>query len=341
MRSMTKKKIFSKNVIKYIEAIFYVLAIVIGIFVCYAGPIYIKMLPILFVLGFVGRIIFDRPIVTTIFGIITAICIIRVTSNIEIRDSIFFSLCDGLNIALGELCGEYFIRSKKIFKKSKIKNKIKIPIYCLTIFLFILSIGVHMYLNGNYISYFNAKNALVNYLDDEYKDEKFKEIKCIYNFYKNKRYTFVMKNETSNISSNFIAIKTKEWVVFDEYKIKFQSQNNTKLNKELEEFFKNEDFNLDYKIAYLDNGNLKILLSRNVVNIDEENINTFVNDVTKYIKMLENFRQYSHISNIEITLINKKDNSKNLISNILPEEIEKIGDLNSYIKNSFEIEYIE
>ena len=70
-------------------------------------------------------------------------------------------------------------------------------------------------------------------------------------------------------------------------------------------------------------------------------MNTFVDDVTKYIKMLEKFRKYSHISNIEISLINKKDNSKNLISNILPEDIEKIEDLDSYIKKSFEIEYIE
>ena len=309
---MAKKKIFNKNVIKYVEAIFYVLAIIIGTFACYAGPIYIKMLPILFVLGFVGRIIFDRPIATTIFGIITAICIIRVTSNIEIRNNILFSLCDGLNIAFGELCGEYFIKSKKLFKKNKVKNKRKIPVYCITIFLFILSMLVHIYLNGNYISYFNAKKALVNYLEKEYKDEKFKEVKCIYNFYKNRRYTFVMKNETSNISSNFITIKIKEWEVFDEY-----------------------------KIAYLDNGNLKIFLSRNVDNIDEGNINTFVDDVTKYIKMLEKFRKYSHISNIEISLINKKDNSKNLISNILPEDIEKIEDLDSYIKKSFEIEYIE
>ncbi len=338
---MAKKKIFNKNVIKYVEAIFYVLAIIIGTFACYAGPIYIKMLPILFVLGFVGRIIFDRPIATTIFGIIAAICIIRVTSNIEIRNNILFSLCDGLNIAFGELCGEYFIKSKKIFKKNKVKNKRKIPVYCITIFLFILSMLVHIYLNGNYISYFNAKKALVNYLEEEYKDEKFKEVKCIYNFYKNRRYTFVMKNETSNISSNFITIKIKEWAVFDEYKIKFQSQNNTKLNKELKDFFKNENFNLEYKIAYLDNGNLKIFLSRNVDNIDEGNINTFVDDVTKYIKMLEKFRKYSHISNIEISLINKKDNSKNLISNILPEDIEKIEDLDSYIKKSFEIEYIE
>ena len=45
---MTKKKIFSKNIIKYIEAIIYILAIIVGIFACNSGPIYIKMLPILF-----------------------------------------------------------------------------------------------------------------------------------------------------------------------------------------------------------------------------------------------------------------------------------------------------
>ena len=87
---MTKKKIFSKNIIKYIEAIIYILAIIVGIFACNSGPIYIKMLPILFILGFVGRIIFDRPVMTTIFGIVTAICIIRVTNNISIKENILF-----------------------------------------------------------------------------------------------------------------------------------------------------------------------------------------------------------------------------------------------------------
>lgn len=116
---MTKKKIFSKNIIKYIEAIIYILAIIVGIFACNSGPIYIKMLPILFILGFVGRIIFDRPVMTTIFGIVTAICIIRVTNNISIKENIFFSLCDGLNIAMGELCGEYFLRSKNFILKGK------------------------------------------------------------------------------------------------------------------------------------------------------------------------------------------------------------------------------
>ena len=161
---MTKKKIFSKNIIKYIEAIIYILAIIVGIFACNSGPIYIKMLPILFILGFVGRIIFDRPVMTTIFGIVTAICIIRVTNNISTKENIFFSLCDGLNIAMGELCGEYFLRSKKFYaKKKKLKNKGVLSTYLMTFVIFIFAILLHIFTNGNYVSYFKARSSLYDY----------------------------------------------------------------------------------------------------------------------------------------------------------------------------------
>ena len=106
-----KKKILNNKTINYIEAIVYICAIIICIFVCNSGPIYIKMLPILFLLGFVGRIIFDRPVVTTIFGIVTSLCIVKLLSNTDFWNNFFLSLCTGLNISLGELFGQYYIKS--------------------------------------------------------------------------------------------------------------------------------------------------------------------------------------------------------------------------------------
>ena len=110
---MSKKnmKFLTKNTILYIEAIVYILAIIVGVIACDVGPIYIRMLPILFILGFVGRIIFDRPVITTVFGIITALCITKLTNNSNFFDNLFVSLCNGINIALGELFGEFFLKS--------------------------------------------------------------------------------------------------------------------------------------------------------------------------------------------------------------------------------------
>ena len=339
---MTKKKIFSKNIIKYIEAIIYILAIIVGIFACNSGPIYIKMLPILFILGFVGRIIFDRPVMTTIFGIVTAICIIRVTNNISIKENIFFSLCDGLNIAMGELCGEYFLRSKKFYtKRKKLKNKGVLSTYLMTFVIFIFAILLHIFTNGNYVSYFKARSSLYDYLNEEYKDEKFREMGCKYTFYKTKSYTFTMRNITSNINSNFIVIKNNKYAVFDEYKFKLTSQNNTKIYEELKNYIGSENFNLEYKIGYLENGKLKVILSREVEMINDQAINEFSNDVDKYVEKLKNFSKKKKIYDIEILLIDKSDNSRNLLTNILTENLEKIGNLQSYIIDSFNVEYID
>ena len=86
----------------------------------------------------------------------------------------FIYQCDGLNIAMGELCGEYFLRSKKFYtKRKKLKNKGVLSTYLMTFVIFIFAILLHIFTNGNYVSYFKARSSLYDYLNEEYKDEKF------------------------------------------------------------------------------------------------------------------------------------------------------------------------
>ena len=85
----------------------------LGVLANLFGHIYLKMLPILFFLGFVGRIVFDKPVITTVFGVITAICINEMIEHASFSDNLFISLCNGLNIAMGELSGEYFTKKEK------------------------------------------------------------------------------------------------------------------------------------------------------------------------------------------------------------------------------------
>lgn len=337
-----KKKFLSKSTINYIEAVVYILAIIVAIFACNCGPIYIKMFPILFVLGFVGRIIFDRPIVTTIFGIVTALCIIKVTSNIDFFDNFFLSLCDGLNIAMGELLGEYFLKSKKLFnKKKKLKSKGVLITYCITIILFIFSLGVHIFTNGNYISYFKARSSLYEYLNDTYPEYQFKIVDCKYTFYRTKSYTFEVKNITRNINTNFIVLKNSDYAVYDEYKFKVQSQNNTKLNDKFDEYVKNLDTNLNFKTLYLDSDKIKLIISKSVENVDNKEVANFASEINNFIIYLKDFEEYSNIDSIEISLIDKNNSLNSLVSDFLLKDIEKENNMYEYILNSLDLEFID
>lgn len=340
--SKRKNKFLSKNALQYIEAVVYILAIIVAIFACNCGPIYIKMLPILFVLGFVGRIIFDRPVITTVFGIVTAVCIIKITSNLEFLDNFFLSMCDGLNIALGELFGEYFLKSKKFYdKKKNLKSKGVFFTYSVAVVVFFISIGVHFYTNGNYISYFRAKNSLYDYLENTYSGQNFKIVNCKYTFYKTKSYTFEVKNITKNINTNFIVLKNNDYAVYDEYKFKTQSKNNTELNTKFNEYIKNLDTNLDLKIGYLDSGKIKLIISKNVENVDKTSIEKFALEVNELAMHLKNFKDDLNIDYVEISLIDKLQSSNSLVSDFTVKDIEDQNNIYEYILNSLDLEFID
>lgn len=337
----SKKKIMNNKVISYIEAIVYVLLIIIAVFLCNCGPIYIKMFPILFALGLVGSIIFKRPVITTVFGIVTSLCIIKLTNSITFFENFFLSLCMGLNIALGELFGEYIIKSKKIYdKKKSLKSKGVISTYCITILIFAISIGVHIYTNGSYISYLKSRSSLLSYLNESYKDEKFAIIDCKYTFYKTNSYTFKMKNITRSINSNFIVIKTNNYAVYDEYKFSTISQNNTKLNEELYNYLAENSTDLDVKIGYIDSDQIKLVISKSVSSINKDAISDFANKTNEFISKLKSFQRYNDIDSIELVLVDKTDNKNNLISDIKRKDM--LNENNYlYIFNSLNIEIID
>lgn len=341
---MSKKnvKFFSKKSIVYIEAVVYICAIIVGIFACNLGNIYIKMLPILFILGFVGRIIFDRPIITTIFGIITALCITKLINSASFVDNLFVSLINGLNIALGELFGEYFFKSKKLFdKKKKVTNRKVLVTYIITVIIFVVSIVVHIYTSGNYISFFKAKNSLYSYLNQNYDGENFKIVECKYTFYKTNSYSFEMRNTTKGINTNFIVLKDNDYAVYDEYKFVVESQNNTKINEEFSKYI--EDFNIDLelKIGYLNSGESKLIISKTVEKVDNTEVKKFASSVNELIKNLSEVNKTFKINNIELNLVDSSNNENSLISDFDLTDIQKSDNICEYIINSLTVEFID
>lgn len=335
-----KKKFLSKKTIGYIETIIYILAIILGIFVCDFGHIYLKMLPILFFLGFVGRIVFDKPVITTVFGVITAICINEMIEHASFSDNLFISLCNGLNIAMGELSGEYFTRSKKLMHKKKKNNK-AIFTYIVTLCIFVVSGFVFLYTSGDYISYFKAKKRLDNYLEESYKDQEFKLVKCKYNFYRSKTYTYELRNKTKEINTNFIVVKDNNYAVYDEYQFIEKSQNNKKINEEFSKYMENIDTKLEFKIGYLNSGKLKLIISRNSRNVDDNIVKEFVRDTNEVILKLYEFNKKNKINYIELSLVDVENNENSLVSNLELDDIKKSDNSYEYIFNSLVVEFID
>ena len=342
IKKTNKKKFFTKKTIGYIEAIIYILAIIVAIFACYEGSIYIKMLPLLFVLGFIGRIIFDRPVITTLFGIVASVCIIQITSNLSMNDNLLLSLFNGLNIALGELFGEYYLKSKKLIKKKKkLKHKGVILTYSITIIVFIVSVAVHLYTSGDYISYLKARSSLREYIKEVYPDNIFKIIDAKYTFYKAKSYTFEVRNISKNVNTNFIVLRNNDYSVYDEYKFNVQSQNTTKLNESFDAYIKEINTNLNFKIGYLDSGEAKLLISKEVDSVDNINQDVFISEVTEFITNLKKFNENSKIKYVEIYLKDKSNNANSVINDCLLKDIYNSNDIHEYILNSLTVEFID
>lgn len=341
VKKSNKKKLFSKKTIVYIEAVVYILAIIVAIFACYEGNIYIKMLPILFILGFIGRIIFDRPVITTFFGIAAAVCIIQITSNLNIYDNLLLSLFNGLNIALGELFGEYYLKIKKnIKKKKKLKHKGVLFTYIVAIIVLVVSVGVHLYTSGDIISYIKARESLKEYITEVYPDSVFKIVNAKYTFYKTKSYTFEVRNISKNVNTNFIVLKDKNYSVYDEYKFNVQSQNTTKLNESFDAYVKEINTNLTFKIGYLDSGEAKLLISKEVESVDKETQDQFVTEVVEFISNLKKFNENGKIKFVEIYLKDKTNNENSVVTDFTLKDIYNSNNMYEYIQNSLTVEII-
>src|SRR5574344_629947 len=345
---MNTKKRNSKKIV-YIEAIIYIFIIIISIFVCNSGNIYIKMFPILFLLGFIGKIVFDRPVVTTIFGMVTSLCVVKLTTDAQLYKIFFVSLCCGLNIALGELFGEYFCKCKKIYKSKKSKNDKKcrknIFTYVITILVLLISICVHIYTNGNYVSYFKAQNSIKKDLIENYKDETFTICSSSYSFYKIRSYNFKIKHNEKDVTTNFFVLKDKNYAIYDEYKSVLDEQNNIKLNEKLEKFVDDKNINLNnelkFKIETLDSNEQELLIIKNVDNVNNQSINQFVTQVNQFLIEFKNFYCYNNIQKVELSIVDDFDNNKSLISDFYTEDFNNAQNTYDYILNSINIEFID
>lgn len=165
-----KKLAARRKMLLYIEGIVYILVLIFAIYLNAFGNMYINMIPLLFIIGIVGKVFFDRPIATSIMGMLLNIFLISIYGkDISFKFIMQNTIYVGVNIISGEIIGELLFLIKE--HKRSISKVSKRAIYIIpTIFTVITlcSFFMHSYVNGNFVSYINADIKVNKYIADRY-----------------------------------------------------------------------------------------------------------------------------------------------------------------------------
>ncbi len=348
-----KNKVLIKT-IELVETIVYILAIIIAIFANLYGNIYIQMIPILFILGIVGKIVFNRPVTTTVFGMIVAVCAVYITGIRSIPKNLIISSWMAAYIALGELCAFAFSKSWYYIKKKKSSSKEACGSYLLLIITLIVSIGVYNYTNSNIFDLQKARKRLDNYLVQNYSDSMFRVSNVRYNFLGEKSFEFYMENIKDGKIYNFLVSKDEKYDIDDGYN-KLRNINKEKnINENLIKYFTDNKLNEKYEgikvsieLNEVDNFEFKILkeVSKDGGDINDDDILKYSKEIAMLINDLKNFEYLKNFQQIIISIKNNENTSQNITSYL---NIEKFFKDNSftmehdyeYIKNALNVEYI-
>ena len=309
-----------KKSLLYIEAICYAIVIILVILLNNFGIIYIKMVPLLFLLGIAGNLVFDRPVITSLFGGIVSFCILYIQSVTDIKSNLISSVFVALFIGMGETLGDLIELIYYDIKKQKVLSKKKKILVYIAIAIFIAGpLLLNGYVNGDIFGYLKAKNELNRYIISEYNNEnQFKIVSSDYAYMNYKGYIFNVKNiSLSDVQNNvytFIVYLNNNNIQ-DGYKQKLIEENNNVIHSDLDDFLTKQDFSKNYQeysiaieCEYPDTVKLKI--SESVDKLDDNQIQIFSKDVINILKTFKNFRDYDKITQASIAL--KQNEKKNL-----------------------------
>ena len=318
-KNSNKSKI-SKVIIEYIEAIIYIVCIIVVIFANLYGSIYIQMLPLLFILGIVGKIIYNRPISTTIFGMIVAICALYTTGVTNIYENLLLSLSMAIYIALGEICGFAIEKSYKCIKDKKERlKKRSIISYCMMLIILVSTLSIYNYTNSNIYEYKNVEQRLQIYLSENYPDKNFKITNVKYNFLGEKTFNFDVIEMAETRIYKFIVSKSEKYEIEDGY-LKYEKANREKIaNEKLIKYLKDNKLQEKYKdmkmqIKLNETYNFEFEITKETEKVDEDSVLDFSKKIASVINDVKKFEYFRKLEQIVISLKNDKNVNETLTS---------------------------
>ncbi len=340
-----KKLAARRKMLLYVEGIVYILVLLFVVYLNAFGSMYINMLPLLFIIGIVGKVFFDRPVVTSVMGMLLNMLLLGIYGkDIGFKFILQNTIYVGINIISGEIIGELLFLIKE--HKRSIKKVSKRAIYIIPTLITVItatSFYMHSYVNGNFISYINADIKVNKYIAERYnitprtvKTEYIVGGMGEYVFYKN------IKGETFKFSlrENGYVEDTYMKKVLDKYNVATSKNINNYIE---EEYLKvgNENVKIIPNFSFKKDKNVpELTLTLEYINM--ENTKKEIEDLLldKVYNIIEILKQDFVSENLEkiIFEIKLKDQKKTV--SYSKDLVYSDNFTKEYIKNSFQEEII-
>lgn len=315
----------------YTEAFVYICFVLFACYLTVFGNTFVRMIPMLYILGIIGRILFKRPIETTIFGFITILVFGFLLEAKITWMVILLSIYSSAMIIFGSITG-YILKLlyENYMHRKFIKYYKKIGYIVGVIFALIVPLMLNNLVNSNPISYYIAKTNLEKYVKEKYNAKEYNITNANYiPSYEGGIYKFDMKIEGVDI-------------IF-----KSNNKNTEFIDENLEErkLSMNNSINIETKRLLLDNNikdikiksryeYSKLLLLPDQIKILLEAENQNIEGIVKTIDIIKRWNKSDKVERIDIL-----NGDKGLSIN-KRELAEKVIDVD-YIKKGMEQEFLD
>lgn len=335
----------------YVEAILYSLILIVAIFLCLTDNIYITMFPIAFIVGILGQIIFGKKIMTSFFSGILSIVLLQMKNPSLIWNNLLESIKIFLLVFIGEIFGWAINRLYRLCNKRKnVNKKVKnetIKCSIVSVVAIILGVFLSGAFNGDYVTYYNAKNSLKKYFIEEYySGSRFKIVSCKYKFsFSNPKYTFYTQDTLSgNVGGRFSVYLKDNYNVQDDYQEQLKNSISDKINSEIKRIYENDEIQILVTNSELNN--LTICFTKKVENINKSEIEEYSKEIVDCLNSIKNIDKFEDIEQIKLVLESKNNSKDNLATYIFMSgynEMIKDGDDDAYlyIMKALNIEYFD
>lgn len=342
----------SEQIMQIVEAVVYILAIIIVSVVNVYGNIYFRFIPLLFLLGIIGNVFFKRPITTTVFGMIVCICTNYLKGMRNVAEIVFDSSIFALDIALGEVFASSlfkylnYVKESKKNKFSSSENKINYLKYAiLPISIFIFFIFSYNYINSN-IFELNASNKKLNNYLNQNNIKDYKIVNVTFNVKPKRNFEYkVYSNDTKRVYEYDVYTSSKEDVL-DIQNINIQNKVG-EYNEKISQMLLNLEIkDIDVKMVY-ENSEYVIEFSKTVNNIEESTLKEYSMKIATILEdSTFNDEVLQKASRALILLKNSEDTSKNVtgyfyIENYNKNKAQNLTKIYNYVNACMSVEYID
>lgn len=340
------KKRMTKKTLYYMESIVYVCSIIVVVMANVYGPIQIRMIPLLFLLGMIGDIIFKRSVITTIFGAIVSLCIVYMSGVTNILENMITSGIFTLYIALGELCGSKMKIAYHAYSKKRKKKGPEFGVNVIaSILLVILCAGFHNVTDSNLFIYQSCTNRLKNYLLQQYPEDTFEISYVTYQFSGEKCFLYQIRHLEDKKGYKFIVYVNPKLELYDGIKEGIEKKRRESLEKDFISLMEGKLEEIQMKIAD-ESGIEEICLEKTVEHVDDESLLSFSKEIEEIIEKISNHPKFIQFETINLVFIDASNPMKNCISTLYLEGYRKnkeegIQQGYQYIMKALKIEYMD